>query len=324
MASRIMIARPGRADSMTLVKHELTAPGDGEVLLQQHCVGVNFLDITQRNGSVPMPMPSGLGLEGAGVVMAVGPGVAGVAAGDRVAYALGPIGSYADSRLYPADRLVHLPEELGFEEAASLLFKGLTAQYLLTSTYPVTPGCSVLLYGAAGALGQIMAGWATDLGARVIGVVSKEASVARAHAAGCTDVLVWSDALPNQVRQITGVRGVDVVYDGIGKKTFAASLDSLKPRGILVSIGASSGAPDPISVAVLNQKGSLFLTRPGLAAHITDIEEYRLRAREVFDAVRRGAIVPRIAKRYSLSDAVQAHIDLENGMSGGAVILDVR
>jgi NADPH2:quinone reductase len=190
-----------------------------------------------------------------------------VAVGDRVAYALGPLGSYAAGRLYPANRLVKLPDAISFEDAAAVVFKGITAQYLIKSTFAVGPGTVVLLYGAARALGQLLAPWAKHLGASVVGVVSKEASIARAKAAGCGHVLVWSDNLPADVARVTNGHKADVIYDGIGRKTFAASLDSLHQRGTPVSIGASSGSPPPLEVGTLNAKGSLFLTLHADAYH---------------------------------------------------------
>ncbi|HLM39829.1 MAG TPA: quinone oxidoreductase [Microvirga sp.] len=301
---------------------EQAEPGPQEAWIEQEAVGVNFLDVTQRKGAVPIPLPGGLGLEGAGRVTAVGSAVTNVAVGDRVAYILGPLGAYASGRLYPAERLVRLPETLSFDDAATVLFKGITAQYLLKSTYPVRPGTVVLLYGVAGGLGQIMAPWAKHLGAFVIGVVSKEASIERARALGCDAVLVWGACdLPAEVATLTNGRKADVVYDGIGRDTFGASLDSLRPRGLLASIGASTGAPPPIEVGTLNAKGSLFLTRPGLAAHATDITEYRERAEDVFAAVSDGVIKPSAWKAFSLADAAGAHAALESGGSAGPILL---
>lgn len=241
--------------------------------------------------------------------------------GDRVAYILGPVGAYASARLYPAERLVHLPDDMSFDNAATILFKGTTAHYLLHSTYPVGPDTAMVLYGAAGALGQIMAPWAKALGAFVIGVVSRQSSVVKAKTAGCDAVLVWGDDdLPAEVARLTAGKMADVVYDGIGKTTFSASLDCLRPRGLMVSLGASSGVPAPVAVGTLNAKGSLFLTRPGLAAHATDLDEYRWRAEAVFDAVRRGVVSPSTMV-FPLSDAASAHAAIEAGQTAGAVIL---
>jgi NADPH2:quinone reductase len=316
------LTQTGGPEVLVLETVEQAEPGPQEAWIEQEAVGVNFLDVTQRKGAVPIPLPGGLGLEGAGRVTAVGSAVTNVAVGDRVAYILGPLGAYASGRLYPAERLVRLPETLSFDDAATVLFKGITAQYLLKSTYPVGPGTVVLLYGVAGGLGQILAPWAKHLGAFVIGVVSKEASIERARALGCDAVLVWGACdLPAEVATLTNGRKADVVYDGIGRDTFGASLDSLRPRGLLASIGASTGAPPPIEVGTLNAKGSLFLTRPGLAAHATDITEYRERAEDVFAAVSDGIIKPSAWKAFSLADAAGAHAALESGGSAGPILL---
>jgi NADPH2:quinone reductase len=322
MSIAIRLTQTGGPDVLKVESVTKAQPGPGEVWIEQEAIGVNFLDVTQRNGAVAIPLPSGLGLEAAGCVAAIGPDVTNVAVGERVAYILGPIGSYASARLYPAQRLVRLPDELSAEDAATVLFKGITAHYLLHSTYAVGLGTVVLLYGAAGALGQIMAPWAKSLGAFVIGVVSKEASVARAQAAGCDAVLVWGACdLPAEVAKLTDGQKAHVVYDGIGKLTFAASLDCLRPRGMMVSFGESSGAPDPIAVGTLNAKGSLFLTRPGLGAHATELGEYHQRADAVFSAVTAGVIKPAAWNVFPLSDAAAAHAALEGGQSAGAILL---
>lgn len=322
MTTQIWLDHTGGPEVLQVRTVDRDAPGPGQVWLDQEAIGVNYLDVTQRTGAVPIPLPGGLGLEGAGTVAAVGAGVTEIAVGDRAAYALGPLGGYADGRLYPAERLIKLPDAVKAKDAAAILFKGLTAQYLITSTYPVTKGTVVLLYGVAGAVGQILSRWATHLGATVIGVVSRPESIDAAKAAGCTAVLVWGrDDLPEGVRAATGGRKADVVYDGIGRKTFDTSLDCLRPRGLMVSFGASSGTPDPVAIETLNRKGSLYLTRPGLGAHISDLAEYRERARAVLDAVTAGVIAPSVWRTYPLADAAQAHSDLEKGHSRGAIVL---
>ena len=322
MAHAIRFSEPGAPDVLELQAVDDLAPGPGEVWLEQEAIGVNYLDITQRKGAVPVPLPGGLGLEGAGRVVRAGAGVSNVAPGDRVAYATGPLGGYASARLFPAERLVKLPDSVSAQDAAALLFKGITAQYLLTSTYAVGPGTTVLLYGVAGGLGSIMAPWAKHLGAFVIGVVSRQSSVDKARALGCDAVLVFDpQTLAADVARITQGRKVDVVYDPIGKASFEASLDSLRPRGLMVSFGASSGAPAPVEMATLNGKGSLFITRPSLAAHTASSEEYQARAADVLGALQAGIISPRIWARYPLADAAQAHADLESGRSSGAIIL---
>jgi NADPH2:quinone reductase len=322
MTTQIWLDHTGGPEVLQVRTVDRQAPGPGQVWLEQEAIGVNYLDVTQRQGAVPIPLPGGLGLEGAGTVTAVGAGVTDFVAGDRAAYALGPLGGYADGRLYPAERLVRLPDAVTAQDAAAVLFKGLTAQYLITSTYPVTKGTVVLLYGVAGAVGQILARWAAHLGATVIGVVSRPESIEAAKAAGCTSVFVWGrDNLPEGVRAATGGRKADVVYDGIGRKTFETSLECLRPRGLMVSFGASSGTPDPVAIETLNSKGSLYLTRPGLGAHISNNAEYRGRVQAVFDAVRTGIIVPSIWRAYPLAEASQAHLDLEGGHSHGAIVL---
>lgn len=322
MTSAIRFNQAGGPEVLELQPTEVLHPGPGEVWLEQEAIGVNFLDVSQRKGAVPVPLPGGLGLEGAGRVARVGAGVSHVAVGDRVAYATGPLGGYASARLFPAERLVKLPDSVSMEDAAAVLFKGITAQYLLKSTYAVGPGSTVLLYGVAGGLGSIMAPWAKHLGAFVIGVVSRPSSVDKARALGCDEVLVFdAQTLAADVARITGGKKVDVAYDPIGRASFEASLDSLRPRGLMVSFGASSGAPAPVDMATLNGKGSLFITRPSLAAHTATAQEYQMRAADVLAALAAGIISPRIWGRYALADAAQAHADLESGRSSGAIIL---
>ena len=322
MVSVIRVHETGIPTVLNIESVEQQTPGAGEVWLEQAAIGVNPLDVSQRKGDVKIPLPNGLGLEGAGTVVAIGPDVCGFAVGDRVAYATGPLGAYASGRLFPANRLVKIPEALSFEEAAAVLFKGITAQYLLKSTYAVGPGTVAVIYGASGAVGQIMVPWAKHLGAFVIGVVSKEASVNRAKNAGCDEVLVFdAERLPEQVAQLTQGKKADVVYDAVGRVSFAASLDCLKPRGLLVSYGMTSGAPPAIEVSTLNAKGSLYLTRPSIVAHTADVNEYQARAQDVLDAVAQGIIKPNIWGRYSLAEVSQAHADLESGKSQGAIVL---
>lgn len=322
MALAIRIHSTGAPDVMQMQEVPLSSPGPGEVLLAQTAIGVNPLDVSQRKGAVTVALPSGLGLEGAGTVTAIGAAVTGLQVGDRVGYATGPLGAYASARLFPADRLVKLPDAIGDDAAAAVLFKGITAQYLLKATGQVRQGSRVLIYGAAGALGQLMCAWAKHLGAHVLGVVSKAASVERARAAGCDEVFVFDEAtLAAQVAQATQGQMVDVVYDSIGKATFLASLDCLRPRGLMVSLGATSGLPPAVEVGMLNAKGSLFLTRPSLAAHTATAEEYQSRAHDVLSAVSNGILTPRIWKSYALAEVAQAHTDLEQGRSQGAIIL---
>jgi len=322
MVMHVHMVQTGNAQVMQLANANLQAPGPGMVWLEQAAIGVNPLDVNQRKGDVPISLPSGLGLEGAGTVAAIGPGVTTVQVGDRVGYATGPLGGYASARLFPAERLVKLPDSLSFEAAAAVLFKGITAQYLLKSTYPVGPGTRVLIYGAAGALGQLLVPWARHLGAFVIGVVSKPQSVTRARDAGCDEVLVFdADTLASQVLEVTQGHKVDVVYDSVGRVSLQASLDSLRPRGVLVSYGTTSGAPEPLAMSTLNAKGSLFVTRPSLAAHTATAQEYQERAQDVLAALAAGIIQARIWQRYALADVASAHDDLQQGRSRGAIVL---
>ncbi|HEB3529217.1 TPA: quinone oxidoreductase [Burkholderia cenocepacia] len=322
MVRTVRIHEAGGPEVLRLEQAAVQPPGPGEVWLEQAAIGVNPLDVSQRTGAVRIALPSGLGLEGAGRVAAIGPGVTGVEVGDRVGYATGPLGAYSTGRLYPANRLAKLPDAVSFDEAAAVLFKGITAQYLLKTTYPVGSNTNVLLYGAAGALGQIMVPWAKGLGACVIGVVSRPESVERAKAAGCDEVLVFDPAtLASRVADATNGKKADVVYDSVGRVSFDASLDSLRPRGVLVSFGMTSGAPPAVEVGVLNAKGSLFLTRPSLAAHTATPDEYQERAQEVLRAIADGIIQPRVWCRYPLADVADAHADLEHGRSRGAIVL---
>lgn len=322
MVDVVHIQRFGDIEQLCVKDIQVGEPTEGQVRLKHYAIGVNPLDISQRRGEVNISLPSGLGLEGAGIVEAVGPNVTNVRVGDRVAYAMGPIGSYAGARLYPAERLVVLPETMSFEKAAAVLFKGLTAQYLLKTTYPVTSGTTVMLYGAAGGVGQLMASWAKHLGALVIGVVSKESSIQRARAAGCDHVFVFdSMTLATNVQAVTGGRKADVVYDPIGKLTFATSLDCLRVRGLMVSFGITGGVPDPVAIGTLNAKGSLYLTRPSLAAHTATVAAYQERAADVLDAVEKGIIKPHVAKTYPLKEVAKAHNYIENGCASGSIVL---
>lgn len=322
MPVAIRFTETGGPDVLHATEVDAVAPGPNEVVIEHDAIGVNYLDITQRNGAVKIPLPSGLGLEAAGRVSAVGSAVTDFKVGDRVAYILGPLGAYSESRTISADRVIRLPQEITSDTAATVLFKGITAQYLLKSTYQVGQGTVVLLYGVGGALGQIMAPWAKHLGATVIGVVSKMSSVDRARALGCDEVLVWGEGdLAEKVAAFTNGQKADVVYDGIGKLTFEASINSLRPRGLMVSFGASTGAPPPVEVGTLNAKGSLYLTRPGLAAHATDVNEYRKRAADVLGAALNGVFSTTFSKEFPLSEAAAAHEAIESGQSNGPVIL---
>ncbi|MGH8111854.1 MAG: quinone oxidoreductase family protein [Rhodanobacteraceae bacterium] len=321
MTKQIRFDVTGGPEVLKLQEVAAIAPGPSEAWIEQEAIGVNFLDVTHRNGAVPVPIPSGLGVEGSGRVVSIGEGVQNVTVGDRVAYVLGPLGSYASARLIPVERLVRIPDELSFDQAAAIMLKGLTAQYLLKAAYPVDAGTIVLMYGVAGALGQIMAPWAKHLGAKLIGVVSKESSVASARSSGCDEVLIWDTCdLPQEVARITGGAMADVVYDGVGRTTFDASLDCLRARGTMVSIGATSGIPDPIDIRRIN-KTSLYVTRPSLVAYVSDPVEYAERATDLFGAIRDGIIEPKVWHSYPLDQAAEVHKLLEHGDTKGAVLL---
>lgn len=302
-----------------------TAPGAGEVRLRHEAIGVNFIDLYQRSGLYPVPLPSGLGLEAAGVVEAVGPGVTEFAPGDRVAYVHGPlqpVGAYAERRLIPAECLIRLPEWIGSELAAGMLLRGLTAQYLLRRTYRVKPGETILFHAAAGGVGMIACQWAKQLGATVIGTVGSAAKVGIARAHGCDHVIDLStEDVVARVREITGGCGVPVVYDSIGRETFFASLDCLAPLGLLVSFGNASGPVPAFDLRELAQRGSLFVTRPTLFTHTRSRGTLLAMAEELFAVVASGAVRVEINQRYPLCEAAQAHRDLAARKTTGSTVL---
>lgn len=309
-----------------VLQYEVVEPCDpaaGEARVRQHAIGVNFIDIYYRTGLYPMPLPGGLGLEAAGVVEAVGEGVTDIAPGDRVAYAGGPPGAYASVRNLPADRLVRLPDAIDFDTAAALMLKGLTAHYLLRRTCRIEPGDSVLLHAAAGGVGLIASQWAQALGATVIGTVSTPAKAELARAHGCAHVLtdVAAADLPARVRALTGGKGVRVVYDGIGRDTFMASLDCLAPLGMMVSFGNASGPVAAFEPAMLAQKGSLFLTRPTLFHYVAQRADLLAAADEVFARVADGTVRVAIGQRHALKDCARAHEALATRRTTGSLLL---
>jgi NADPH2:quinone reductase len=297
-------------------------PGRGEVLIRQTAIGLNFIDVYERTGLYPGALPSGLGREGAGVVEAVGAKVRGLAVGDRVAYASNQPGAYAQERTLPADRVVKIPEGVSDRLAAAAMLKGLTAWFLLRRTHRVGRGEAVVVYAAAGGVGLILAQWARHLGATVIGVVGSDAKAAVALAHGCHEALVLGrDDLPGRVRSLTGGLGAHVVYDSVGKDTFAASLDSLRPLGMMVSFGNASGPVAPFAPLELARRGSLFLTRPTLFHYVARRAELERGARELFDVVGRGAVRIEIGQSYALQDVAEAHRDLEGRRTIGSTVL---
>jgi NADPH:quinone reductase len=300
---------------------EVAEPGPGQVLVRNRAVGLNFIDTYHRSGLYPLPLPATLGMEGAGVVERVGPKVRDLARGDRVAY-VGPIGAYAEFLLRPADRLVKIPPGISDEIAAAMMLKGLTAQYLLRRTYRVRRGDVILVHAAAGGVGQILCRWASHLGAAVIGTVGSEEKVKVARKAGCRHVIdMGKESFPERVRAITKGGGVPVVYDGTGKDTFDGSLDCLAPLGLMVSYGNASGPVPPVNIAVLAQKGSLFLTRPTLNSYTAAREDLVKSARELFAVVKKGAVEIAIRQTYPLKDVSRAHRDLESRRTTGSTVL---
>ncbi|MDI1478002.1 quinone oxidoreductase [Polyangium sp. y55x31] len=301
-------------------------PGPGEARVRHVAVGLNFADTYFRTGLYPVPLPSGIGVEAAGVVEAVGEGVTNVAPGDRVTYTgfLDTLGAYSTERTLPAAPLIRLPEGIRPETAAAMTMRGLTAAYLLRRIWPLRAGDAVLLHAAAGGVGLIVSQWAKLLGLTVIGTVSTEAKADIAHAHGCDHVIQYGrEDVARRVRELTGGAGVSVVYDSVGKDTFASSLDSLKRRGLLVCMGTTSGPVPPLDVAKLAVKGSVFVTRPALADYIADPAEKAELAGELFGHVAAGRIRIEINQRYRLEDAAQAHRDLESRKTTGSSIFVV-
>ena len=297
-------------------------PGAGQVRLRHTAIGVNFLDMYQRSGLYPVSLPSGTGNEGAGVVESVGAGVALFKVGDRVAYCSAPPGAYAEARLYPADRLVRIPDGVTDEQAAAIMLKGMTAQYLIHRTYAVKRGETVLLHAAAGGVGLIACQWLKALGATVIGTVGSDekATLARAH--GCDHTIVYTrENFVERVKAITNGKGVPVVYDSVGKTTWEGSLDCLQPRGLMVSFGNASGAITGVSLGILAQKGSLYVTRPTLNTYTATRADLDATATSLFDVVKSGKVKVAISARYKLAEAAQAQKDLEERRTTGSIIL---
>jgi NADPH2:quinone reductase len=297
-------------------------PGPGEARVRHTAVGVNYLDTYHRSGLYKLALPTGLGSEGAGVVEAVGAGVDWVRAGDRVAYCGGPLGAYSEARVMPADRLVRLPEGIADRAAATLMLKGLTVQYLFRQTYKLKAGDTILFHAAAGGVGLIACQWARALGVTMIGTVGSEAKAALAKENGCTHTIVYTrENFVERVKALTGGKGVPVVYDGIGKDTFPASLDCISPRGMWVSFGNASGAVPAFDILLLSQKGSLYATRPTLVTYAAKREDMNAMATEMFDLVRAGKIVSEPRQTFPLKDAAAAHRALESRATTGATVL---
>ena len=301
---------------------DVPAPNEGEVQVRHTAIGLNYIDVYDRSGLYPMPMPAGLGREAAGVVTAIGRKVKDLKVGDRVAYVHTVTGSYSELRNLPVSRLVKLPRSIRDEHAAAIMLKGLTAEYLLRRTYRVQRGDWILVHAAVGGVGLLLSQWAKALGARVIGVVGNEAKAALAKKNGCKHVLVMGrDPLVAKVKEITKGAGVKVVYDSIGKDTFFDSLDCLAPLGMMVSYGNASGPPPSISPLELSKRGSLFLTRPSLFAYIAKREDLDAAAKALFSMISSKKVRLHIGQRYALADAAQAHRDLEARKTMGSTVL---
>jgi NADPH2:quinone reductase len=322
MIKAIRFEKAGGSDVLQYVDYELPAPAKGQVQVKHSAIGVNFIDTYHRTGLYPLPLPSGLGSEAAGTVAALGEGVGNFKIGDRVGYAGGAIGSYAQANNVPADKLVKLPDSINDETAAAVLLKGMTAQYLLRRIHPVKGGETIVFHAAAGGVGQIGCQWARALGATVIGTTTSPDKVELAKANGCAYVLnTHEQGWEKKVREITDGAGVPVVYDSIGKDTFLAGLDCLSPRGIMVTYGNASGPVDPFSPSILAAKGSLFVTRPTLAHYTRTAQELQETADDLFAVIASGAVKVAINQRFALKDAAKAHDALTGKHTTGATIL---
>jgi NADPH:quinone reductase len=322
MTKAIRIHETGGPEVLRWEDVEVGNPGPGQVRIRHTAVGLNFIDVYHRTGLYPVPaLPSGIGLEAAGVVDAVGEGVSDIAIGQRVAYASGPVGSYAEARLMAANRLVALPDGISDQQAAAMMLQGLTAQYLLRRTYRVQPGDTILVHAAAGGVGLIACQWAKHLGATVIGTVGSDEKAALAKANGCDHPIVYTrENFAARVMDITGNAGVAVVYDSVGKDTFEGSLDSLRPLGMMVSFGNASGPVPPFEPGILAAKGSLFFTRPTLMTYTAKPEDLQAMARELLEVVEAGVVRISVNQTYALKDAAQAHTDLEARKTTGSTV----
>ncbi len=318
----IRINRTGGPEVLELVDVELGAPGPGEARVRQHAIGINFIDVYFRTGLYPQSLPAGAGMEGAGVVEAVGEGVTEVAVGDRVAYAGRPNGAYAQARNMPAALLLRLPDEIDFETGAAMMLQGLTVQYLLNRTYKVKAGETILFHAAAGGVGLIACQWARAIGARLIGTVGSDAKGQLALAAGATHVINYNtENFVERVKELTGGAKVPVVYDSIGADTFIGSLDCLQPLGMMVSFGSASGPVPPFSLQELASRGSLFITRPTLFSYAARRADLEAMAAELFQMVVSGKVKIDIRQRYPLAEAARAHQELEARKTTGSSIL---
>ena len=322
MTQAIRIHEHGGPEVMKWEAVDVGDPGEKDIRIRHTAVGLNYIDTYHRSGLYKLPLPTVLGREGAGVVEAVGSAVTGLKVGDRVAYGAAPIGAYCEARLIPADRVVDIPANVSDQQAASIMLKGMTAQYLLRRTYAVKAGDTILVHAAAGGVGLMLCQWAKHLGANIIGTVGSEEKGKLAKAHGCDHIINYSrEDFAARVAEITGGQKCAAVYDGVGKDTFLKSLDCLRPRGTMASFGNASGKVEPFDLGILAAKGSLYVTRPTLDTHVASREDLVATANELFDVVGRGIVKVEINQTYALKDAAQAHRDLEARKTTGSTVL---
>jgi NADPH2:quinone reductase len=324
MVTKIVVRAYGGPEVLEVEEDTIGAPGAGEIRLRHSAIGLNYIDTYFRTGLYPPPagLPFTPGLEAAGTVEAVGEGVRGLAVGQRVAYGSGPLGAYSSERLIGADKVIAMPDAIGDETAAAMMLKGMTAQYLLRQTYVVKPGDTILFHAAAGGVGLIAGQWAKHLGATVIGTAgsAEKAELAKAH--GYDHVILYREEnIAERVKELTDGKGVPVVYDGVGKDTFEASLDCLKPRGLLVSFGNASGAVTGVNLGILSAKGSLYVTRPTLAGYTATRADLEAAAADLIDVVAKGVVKIEVKQKFKLTEAAQAHRALEGRQTTGSTVL---
>ena len=314
--------KPGGPEVMQIETHDLPAPGPGEAIVRNTAIGLNFQDVYQRSGFYPLPLPSGIGTEAAGVVEQCGTGVTTCKAGDRVCYAGGPIGAYADLRVMPSDRLVKIPEGISDEQAAASLLKGMTVEYLLNRTYALKAGQFAMMYAAAGGVGLIAGQWGKALGAKMIGVASGPEKVKLGLANGYAHMIDRAkEKIVDRVCEITGGAMLPVVYDSVGKATFDDTMNSLAPRGFFVSFGAASGAPPAVEAGLLQKLGSLYFTRPTLLTYCAKRADLEASSTALFEMIKKGAVKIHISERYRMNDVMSAHNDLQSGRTVGSSII---
>jgi len=322
MVKAIRFHQPGGPEVMRLEDVDLAAPAAGEVQIKHSAIGLNYIDTYHRSGLYPLALPHGLGMEGAGAVTAVGSAVSDFKVGDRVAYAAPPPGSYSEARNIEASKIVKVPDGVDDKTAAAMMLKGMTAQYLIRQVYKVQAGDTILIHAAAGGVGLIVCQWAKALGATVIGTVGSDAKAELAKANGCDHPIVYTrDNFVEKTLEITGGKKLPVVYDSIGKDTFPASLDVLRPRGMMVSFGQSSGSIPPVDLGIFSQKGSLVFTRPTLMTFTATKEGLAAMAADLFEAVKSGKVKINIDQTYALADIVKAHQDLEGRKTTGSTVI---